>query len=107
MSPDQTAQYKDRPVLTQMRINTILAQLYTESQQRWLQDCERIITAPSLQTEDSLANNPLEDIEKYMHNILEDNDPDTIECRDKYKEALTQYKEVQIFHKTMYLKIIP
>ena len=39
-----------------------------------------------------------------MHNILEDNDPDTIECKDEYNEALIHNKEVQIFHKTIDLK---
>ena len=43
-------------------------------------------------------------MEKYMHKILEDDDPDTIECKDEYNEALIHNKEVQIFHKTMELK---
>ena len=55
-------------------------------------DCERITTAPSLQTELSLSEDPLEDIEQYIHTIFDDDDPDIIECKDNYNEALIHNK---------------
>ena len=68
-------------------------------------DCERIVTAPSLQTELSLGDDPIEDMEQYIHTILNDDDPDIIECKDKYNEALIHNKEVQTLHNTLEDKI--
>ena len=42
-----------------------------------------------------------------MHNILEDDDPETIDCKDEYNEALIQNKEVQILHGKMEESNIP
>ena len=39
-------------------------------------------------------------MENYMHNILEYDDPDIIECKEEYNEALIHNKEVQILHET-------
>ena len=36
-----------------------------------------------------------------MHNILDNDDPDIIECKDEYNEALVHYKEVQALHEHM------
>ena len=36
-----------------------------------------------------------------MHNILGSDEPDVIECKDEYNEALIHKKEVQILHETM------
>ena len=43
-------------------------------------------------------------MEKYIHNILENDDPDIIECKDEYNETLINNAEFQIFHKTMELE---
>ena len=40
-------------------------------------------------------------MEKFIHNILEDNDHGTIECKDKYNEALINNAELQILHEKM------
>ena len=61
-------------------------------------DCERIVTTPSLQTELSLSDNPLEEMEQYVHTVLDDDDPDIIECKDIYNQALIHNKEVQGLH---------
>ena len=44
-------------------------------------DCERIVKAPSLPIENNVVHDPLEDMEKYLHNILEDDDLDTVDCK--------------------------
>ena len=46
-------------------------------------------------------------MEKYIHNILEDDGPDTIECKEEYNEALINKTEVQILHETMELENNP
>ena len=55
-------------------------------------DWDRIVTALSLQTELSPGENPIEDVEQYVHTILNDDDPDIIECKDKYNKALINNK---------------
>ena len=66
--------------------------------QRWAglnsEDCKRIVTTPSLQTDVNNDNNPIQEMEKYMHNILEDDDPETVKFKDEYNEALIRNKEV-------------
>ena len=42
-----------------------------------------------------------------MNDILENDKPDVIECKDKYTEALMHNKEVQILHETMEGKCTP
>ena len=64
-------------------------------------DCERIVTAPSLKTEESLRDDPIEDIEQYIHTILDSDDQDIIECKDNYNEALIHNKEVHKLHDTL------
>ena len=39
-------------------------------------------------------------MEQLIHTILDDDDPDIIECKDKYNEALIHNKEVQALHNT-------
>ena len=65
------------------------------------EDYERIVTAPSLQTELSHGDDPLEDMDQYIHTILDNDDPDIIECKDEYNEALIYNKEVQLLHENM------
>ena len=64
-------------------------------------DCNRIVTAPSLQTELSLGDNLTGDIEQLVHTIQDDDDPDTIECKNNYNEAQLHNMEVQTLHKTL------
>ena len=47
------------------------------------QDCERIFIAPSLQTDVSNGDNPNQEMEKYIHDILQDDDPETIDHKDE------------------------
>ena len=61
----------------------------------------KTVTAPSLQTELSLGDNLIGDIEQLVHTIQDANDPDTIECKDNYNEALIHNKEVQTLHKKL------
>ena len=64
-------------------------------------DCDRIVTAPSLQTELSLGDDLTGDIEQLVHTIQDDDDPDTIKCKDNYNKALLHNMEVQTLHKTL------
>ena len=66
-------------------------------------DCERIVIAPGLVNENNLIHDPLQDMEKYLHNILEDNDPDTVDCKDRYNDALMKNTQLQVIHETMEL----
>ena len=45
-------------------------------------ECKRIVTAPSLPNENNVVHDPLHDMEKFLHNILEDNNTDTVYCKD-------------------------
>ena len=40
-------------------------------------------------------------MEQYVHTILDDDDPDIIEGKDNYNEALINNKEVQALHYTL------
>ena len=64
-------------------------------------DCDRNVPASSLQTELSLGDDLTGDMEQLIHTILDDDDPDIIECKDKYNEALIHNKEVQALHNTL------
>ena len=61
-------------------------------------DCDRNVPASSLQTELSLGDDLTGDMEQLIHTILDDDDPDIIECKNNYNEALIHNKEVQILH---------
>ena len=36
-----------------------------------------------------------------MHNILKDDDPETVDCKYEYNKALIQNKDVQMLHEKM------
>ena len=44
-------------------------------------------------------------MEKYIHNILEDDDPDTVESKDRYNAVLINNTQLQIFHGNMELNL--
>ena len=59
-------------------------------------DCENT-TAQKLNTEEStVVDDPIEDIEKFVHIILDSDDQEDIEYKDNYNEALIHNKEVHI-----------
>lgn len=72
---------------------------------RECKDCDRTITAPSLQTELSLGDNLTGDMEQLIHTIHNNNDPDIFECKDNYNKVLIHNKEVQTLHKILEDKI--
>ena len=58
-------------------------------------DCKRIITSLYLAKESNPVQDLFKDMEKYLHNILEDDDPDTVRCKDDNNNARrkdTSYK---------------
>ena len=74
--------------------NQNMEQVNQEVRQEWwgCWDCKRILDSPHLATVTSPPDSPerfsLTDIERYVHDILEEDDKETMEAKEAFNQAL-------------------
>ena len=61
------------------------------------EDCERINTAPFLENE-MTSTDQITDMEKYLHKILDSDDPETMESKCDHNNALINNAQLHIIH---------
>ena len=75
-----------------------------EVRQNWwgCQDCKRILDSPHISDDHQLESNEpdsLTDIGQYVHDIVDDDDEDTVEAKDAFNQALITSTELEIMHR--------
>ena len=68
------------------------------------EDCARINTALFLENE-MTSTDPITDMEKYLHKILDSDDPETMESKCDHNNALINITQLQIIHEGMKAEI--
>ena len=81
-----------------------LAKFLQERIPCWEDDCNDCDTSTDHKPkskEGTKQVDPIKDIERYMHTILDSDDQEDIECKDSYNQALIQHRDVYILHDKM------
>ena len=64
-------------------------------------DCETSTEHDLKSKEGTIQSDPIGDIEKYVHTILDSDDLEDIECEDNFNEALIQNRDLHTLHDKM------